>query len=58
MPPSSPTPPSPPQVAVALIGLAAVAASIWIAFQSPYSLWPWLLLAFGLGCAFVSRRLK
>jgi hypothetical protein len=51
-------PPLSPQVLLSLIGLAAVAASIWIAFQSPYSLWPWLLLLVGLGCSLASRRLK
>jgi hypothetical protein len=45
-------------VALALIGLAAVGASIWVAFTNPYSLWPWLLLAVGLGCAIASRRMK
>jgi hypothetical protein len=55
MPPSSPTP---PQVALSLIGLAAVGASIWVAFTNPYSIWPWLLLAVGLGCAVASRRMR
>jgi uncharacterized protein (DUF983 family) len=55
MPPSSSTP---LQVALSLIGLAAVGASIWVAFVNPYSLWPWLLLAVGLGCAMASRRMK
>ncbi len=55
MPPSSPTP---FQVILSLIGLAAVGASIWVAFLNPYSLWPWLLLAVGLGCAMASRRRK
>ena len=55
MPPSSPTP---PQVALSLLGLAAVGASIRVAFVNPYSHWPWLLLAAGLGCAMASRRMK
>lgn len=55
MPPGS----RPPlQVALSLVGLIAVGASIWIAFQSPYSLWPWLLLLVGLACAWGSRRVQ
>lgn len=49
-------PPSPPQLTLTLIGLAAVGASIWVAFTQPYSIWPWLLLLVGLGCALAARR--
>jgi hypothetical protein len=50
--------PRTPQIMLSLIGLAAVGASIWVAFQNPYTLWPWLLLLVGLGCSLASRRLK
>jgi hypothetical protein len=50
--------PSPLQVALSLAGLAAVAVSLWVAFQNPYSIWPWLLLLIGLACAWGSRLVK
>lgn len=53
-----PQQPSPLVVALSLAGLAAVGASLWVAFQSPYSPWPWLLLLLGLCCAWGSRRVK
>jgi uncharacterized protein (DUF983 family) len=53
-----PQQPSPLQVALSLIGLAAVGVSLWVAFQNPYSIWPWLLLLVGLGCAWGSRRVR
>lgn len=49
---------SPLRVLLALIGLAAVGVSIWVAFQSPYSLWPWALLLVGVGCAAAARRVN
>lgn len=48
--------PSPARVAYALAGLAAVGASLWVAFEQPYSSWPWFLLTIALGCAMMSRR--
>lgn len=54
----TPGPSRPSQVALSLVGLLAVGASILVAFQNPYSLWPWLLLLVGLGCAWGSRRVK
>jgi hypothetical protein len=53
-----PTPPSPLKVALSLAGLAAVGASLWVAFNNPYSIWPWLLLLVGLGCSLGSRRVR
>lgn len=50
--------PSPLKTALALIGLAACGASLWVAFQQPYTLWPWLLLLIALGCLIASRRVK
>lgn len=50
-------PPAQPRVALALAGLAAVGASIWVAFTNPYSLWPWLLLLVALACAWGARRI-
>ena len=46
------------RVLLSLVGLAAVGVSIWVAFQSPYSIWPWALLLVGVGCAMASRRLN
>jgi uncharacterized protein (DUF983 family) len=51
-------PSSPLKLALSLIGLLAVGVSIWVAFQTPYSLWPWLLLLVGLGCAAAARRVN
>jgi uncharacterized protein (DUF983 family) len=49
-------PPTPQQLTLTLVGLAAVGASIWVAFEQPYTIWPWLLLLVGLGCAIAARR--
>lgn len=51
-------PPTPAQAALSLIGLAVVVVSIVVAFNQPYTVWPWLLLLVGLGCAWGSRRVK
>ncbi|MFV9505651.1 MAG: hypothetical protein AB4911_13940 [Oscillochloridaceae bacterium umkhey_bin13] len=48
--------PSPTRITLALTGLAAVGASLWVAFQQPYSAWPWVLLMIALACALASRR--
>lgn len=53
-----PESPHPLQVVLSLVGLLAVGVSIMVAFQSPYSIWPWLLLLLGLGCAWGSRQVK
>ncbi len=50
-------PPTPQRLTLSLAGLAAVAASIWVAFEQPYTLWPWLLLLVAMGCAMVARRM-
>jgi hypothetical protein len=57
-PPTPPAPPTPPQLALSLAGLVAMGLSIWIAFSSPYSIWPWLLLVVGFACAWGARRVK
>lgn len=51
-------PPSRARIALAITGLLAVGISIVVAFQQPYSLWPWLLLLVGVACAWGSRRVK
>ncbi|WP_165774651.1 hypothetical protein [Candidatus Viridilinea mediisalina] len=50
-------PPSPQRVTLSLVGLAAVGASLWVAFEQPYTIWPWLLLLVGLGCAILAQRM-
>ncbi|NTU84149.1 MAG: hypothetical protein HGA45_33070 [Chloroflexales bacterium] len=52
------SPPSPLQTTLSLIGLAACGASLWVAFEQPYTIWPWLLLLLAVGCLVASRRLK
>lgn len=50
-------PPSPQRVTLSLAGLAASGASLWVAFEQPYTLWPWLLLLVALGCALLANRM-
>lgn len=51
-------PSSPRRITLSLIGLAACGASLWVAFEQPYTIWPWLLLLVAVGCLIASRRLE
>ena len=53
-----PVPPASPQIILALLGLAACGASLWIAFAQPFTFWPWLLLLVAGACLVASRRFK
>jgi hypothetical protein len=51
-------PPSPLRTTLSLIGLAACGASLWVAFEQPYTIWPWAFLLVAVACLIASRRLK
>lgn len=51
-------PPSRLKIALALIGLVAIAISLLVAFQDPFGLWHWLLLLIAVGCLLATRRIS
>ncbi len=50
-------PPSRLKIVLSIAGLAAIAASLLLAFQDPFGLWHWVLLLVAVACLLISRRL-
>lgn len=46
------------RIILSLIGLAAVAISLILAFLNPFGIWHWVLLIVALFCLIVSRRVR
>jgi hypothetical protein len=46
------------RVILSLVGLLAIALSLFLSFRNPVGLWHWALLLVALACLLASRRLR
>jgi hypothetical protein len=50
--------PPPARIILSLIGLLAVAFSLFLSFRNPVGIWHWALLIVALACLVASRRVR